>query len=42
MVDIGQYDSNNDSGVLLNSEMGQKFEESSIDLPEAESLEDTL
>ena len=26
-------------GVLINSEMGQKFEKSSFDLPEAESLE---
>ena len=29
---------NNDSGVLFNPEMGQNFEESSFDLPEAESL----
>ena len=38
MVDVGQYGSNNDSGVLINSEMSQKFEERSFDLPEAESL----
>ena len=35
MVDVGQYGSKNDSGVLINSELGQKFEESSSDLPEA-------
>ena len=35
MVDVGQYGSKNDSGVLINSELGQKFEECSSDLPEA-------
>ena len=25
MVDVGQYGSINDSGVLINSEMGQNF-----------------
>ena len=38
MVDVRQYGSNNDSGVLNNSEMDQKFEESSFDLPEAGGL----
>ena len=28
-----------ENGILINSEMGQKFEESSFDLSEAESLE---
>ena len=32
MADVGQYGSNNDSGVLLNSEMGQRFEEDSSDI----------
>ena len=31
MVDVGRYGSKNDSGVLINSEMNQKFEESSFD-----------
>ena len=38
MIDVGQCSSNNDSGVLINSEMCQKFEKSYFDLPEAESL----
>ena len=38
MVDVGQYGSNNDSGVLINSEVGQKFEGRSFDLSEAEKL----
>lgn len=36
---VGQYGSNNDSGVLLNSEMGQRFEEGSIQVPLPERLE---
>ena len=39
MFDIGQYGSNNDSGVLLNSEMGKRLEEGSIGLPEDEKLD---
>ena len=39
MVDVGQYGRNNGSAVLIISEIGQKSEESSFDLPEAESLE---
>ena len=42
MVDVGRYDSKNDSGVLINSEMNQKFEESSFDLPEVKSLEQCI
>ena len=42
MVDVGRYGSKNDSGVLINSEMNQKFEESSFDLPEVKSLEQCL
>ena len=38
MVDVGQYGSDNDSGVLINSEVGQKFEGRSFDLPDAEKL----
>ena len=39
MVDVGKYGSKNDSGILINSEMRQKFEEISFHLPEVESLE---
>ena len=39
MVDVGQQGSNIDSGVVINSETGQNFEESSFDFPESESLE---
>ena len=38
MVDVGQYGSNNDS-VLLNSEMGQRFEEDSLDIPPPEKVQ---
>ena len=38
LVDVGQYGSNNDSGVLLNSEIGQRFEENSLEIPCAEKL----
>ena len=33
LVDIGQYGSNNDSGVLSQSEMGKKFELEEMNLP---------
>ena len=42
MVDVGKYGSKNDSGVLINSEMNKKFEESSFDLPKVKSLEQCL
>lgn len=35
LVDIGQYGSNNDSGVLSNSEMGKAFEDGTINFPAA-------
>ena len=38
-VDVGAYGSNNDSGVLLNSEMGQQFEEEAHDIPKPEPLD---
>ena len=34
MFDIGQYGSNNDSGVLLRSEIGQKFTAQQMNLPQ--------
>ena len=42
MVDVGQYGSKNDSGVVINSETGQMFEQCSFDLHEVESLERCL
>lgn len=38
LVDIGQYGSNNDSGVLSNSEMGKAFEDGTINFPAAVHL----
>ena len=38
MFDIGQYGSNNDSGVLLHSEMGQCFDEGSLMVPEEQNI----
>ena len=34
MFDLGSYDSNNDSGILLHSEMGYQFENDQVNLPE--------
>ena len=42
MVDVGQCVSKNDSGVVINPEMGKNFEQSSFDLHEVESLERCL
>ena len=42
MVDVGKYGSKNDSGVLINLEMNQKFKESSSDFPKVKSLEQCL
>ena len=33
-VDVGNYGSNNDSGVLLNFDLGKKFKSSSMNIPE--------
>eukprot|EP00794_Sanderia_malayensis_P000043 gene43-637_t len=38
LADVGRYGSNNDSSVLLNSEMGQCFEEDALSIPRAEKL----
>ena len=37
--DLGQYGSNNDSGVLASSKMGQAFEADEINLPDAEDYD---
>ena len=42
MVDVGQCGSKNDRGVVINSEMGKKFEQNFFDLREVESLERCL
>ena len=42
LVDIGQYGSKNDSGVVINSKIGKKFEQRSFDLHQVESLERCL
>ena len=33
LIDIGQYGSNNDSGVLAKSEMAKRFEDGTLNLP---------
>ena len=35
-VEIGNYGSNNDSGVLFNSQMGKDFKERKMNIPEPE------
>ena len=42
MFDLGQYGSNNDSGVLMNSELGKKLEQSALSIPQATSLDRCL
>ena len=39
LYDLGSYGSNNDSGILLNSEMGRKLEEERMNLPIAEDFD---
>lgn len=39
MIDLGQYGSNNDSGVLLRSEINQRFQSETLNIPEPTSLE---
>ena len=41
LVDIGDYGSNNDSGVFRNSEMGKSFLSESMNLPEPEPLQNS-
>ena len=38
-VDVGEYGSNNDSGVLKNSRMGNMSEREEMNLPESETIE---
>ena len=39
LVDIGQYGSNNDNGVLANSTMGKEFSNGTMNIPPPSSLE---
>ena len=41
LVDVGEYGSNNDSGVLKNSNMGKMFERNQMGVPESELIEGT-
>ena len=41
LVDMGQYGSNNDSGVLAQSEIGYAFERNTLNLPPSEVVTDT-
>ena len=40
LFDIGSYGSNNDSGILANSEMGMRFEVKDFNLPQDKDLEE--
>ena len=39
LFDVGQYDSNNDSSVIIHSNMGGYFEDHSNNIPQPESVE---
>ena len=39
LFDVGAYGSNNDSGILANSEMGERLENKTFNLPEYEDLD---
>ena len=39
LIDVGEYGSDNDSGVLLNSEMGKRFRDGEMNLPAPEDLQ---
>ena len=41
LVDVGQYGSNNDSGVLAQSKISSAFENNTLNLPESEVLPGT-
>ena len=38
-INIGEYGSNNDCGVLLNSRMGREFQQNCINIPPPETLD---
>ena len=37
-VDVGEYGSNNDSGVLNNSKMGKRFQRGELNVPEPNEI----
>ena len=39
-IDIGEYRSNNDYGILLNSRTDRKFEQNRFNIPPPENLDD--
>ena len=41
LFDLGQYGSNNDSGILVNSKMGDLFETNSLNVPGDSNLDDS-
>ena len=41
LFDLGQFGSNNDSGVLVSSQMGEMFEEELLPMPEDRKLNDS-
>ena len=41
LIDIGQYGSNNDSGVLAASKMGQLFEDNEMNLPSSSKISES-
>ena len=41
LFDLGQYGSNNDSGVLANSQMGQMFEDDAMNVPADKELSES-
>ena len=38
-IDVGEYGSNNDSGFLWNSEIGKRFRDGEMNLPDPEHIE---
>ena len=41
LIDIGQYGSNNDSGVLAASKMGELFEDNEMNLPSSSKISES-
>ena len=39
MFDVGQYSSNYDNGVLLNSKIGKKFAQGSLNIPSGTTVQ---
>ena len=41
LIDIGEYGSNNDSGVLAASKMGELFDDSKMNLPSSSKISES-